>query len=261
MHQFTPEMLYADTTDRKRAYGELSKGYATTADAFAAVSAAWLADINTLQAVMWERVMIAMPDPEHAFETIGAAVTRAMADYARTAGPAASARDAAERARSGLASAFDLAARRAVEAEYLPLDHLDGLHPPTAEESQRVLSDRLGGEALEVVSQRHRQTARESMRTALEMRDRGVLDEALSLAWQADWATLEAYLLDSAHRVGDDTLISVDFRWTIVAEAVADIESLPMDFLDAVATIRDKMADALGLVEGARLVDQFEPVC
>lgn len=260
MRQFTPEMLYADTTARKRAYGDLSKAYAETGDAFAAVNAAWLADINTLQAVMWERVMIATPDPDRAFNMIGDTVTRALALYAERPGPANSAREAVENARSGLAAAFDPAAQRAIETDYLPLDHLDGLHHPTVEESQRVLYARLAGEPLPVVSQRRQQAAHDTMRVALAMNSEGMLDDALQQAWQADWATLEAYLLDSAAQVGDQSLISVDFRWTIASEAVAKIAGLPLDFIQAVTTIRNKMATALGVVEGTRLVERFEPV-
>ena len=112
MHLFTPEVLYADTTSKIRAYGALSKRYAEAGDAHGAVHAAWAADVHTVQAVMWERVMIASPQPDEQFNAIADTVAKALASYAAHPTVTITARDAVEQARLGMAGAFDPVAQR-----------------------------------------------------------------------------------------------------------------------------------------------------
>ena len=260
MRQFTPEMLYADTMTRKHSYGDLSQAYAMAGNAYGAVMSAWLADINTVQAVMWERVMIATPDPEAAFVVIGSTITRTLAAQPTIGQGASTARDCIEHARAAMAHGFAESTLRAVEADYLPLDHLTHLPAPTAEQVTKTRASRLGGMDVAAVSTRRRSDARDLMRVAVAMADEGMTTEAMQQAWQADWATLESYLLDSAALCGDDTLVSVDFRWAIASAAVSQIPGLPANFVEAVTTIREAMAKALGMIEGSRLVERFEPL-
>ena len=260
MRQFTPEMLYADTTLRKQAYADLSISYADGGYPYYAVMAQWMSDIATMQAVMWERVMIAHPDPQDTFVTIGATLTQALSEYGPLNGPATTAEDSVRNARAAMATAFDDAAARAIDSQYLPLSHLAALPAPTDAESQAPRQARLGSHSAAALARHRRDHARASINLAQDHATQGDLNTALAHAWQADWATMEAYLLDSAEQIGDHSLISVDFRWAIAAQAVATLPGLPEDFTEAVAEIRDAMAKALGLVEGARLTALFEPL-
>lgn len=260
MHEFTPEVLYADTVSKKRAYGELSKRYAAAGDSFAAVHAAFAADVQTVQAVMWERVMVASPVPEEQFAAVAETVTKALAAYATGPTSAGDARSAVEAARAGMAGAFDPVAQRILAGEYLPLGHLDGLPHPDAEAGARVASTRTKGEDASTVALKRQQAARDCMAVALSMHRDGRLEDAMRQAWQADWATFESYLLDAAAQVGDASLITVEMRWALATEAISKVAALPSDFTQAVSAIRDRMASSLGTIEGKRLIERFEPV-
>lgn len=260
MHEFTPEVLYSDTVAKKRAYGELSKRYAAAGDAYGAVHAAFAADVQTVQAVMWERVMVASPVPEEQFKQIGDTVTRALMAYAAAPLAAMTARQAVEDARNGMGAAFDPAALSILAAEFLPLTHLDGLPHPDAHAGAAIAHTRTKGEEPRLVAQKRRRAARDCMTVALSMQHEGRLNDAMKQAWQADWATFESYLLDAAAQVGDTSLVTVEMRWALATEAIAKIPALPSHFTDAVTLIRAQMLNSLGTIEGQRLAERFEPV-
>ena len=255
-----PEVLYADTTRRITSYRALARRYAESGNAFGAVSATWAADINTVQAVMWERVMIASPTPDQQFFDIATTVARALALYSLRGPVVTTALEAVLAARSGLAVAFDASAVTLMEKRLSPLDHLEGLPAPTVAEIVEVTRQRLGGATVAEASAERKLEARHCMDTALELVRAGSTDDALPHAWQADWATFEAYLLDAAAAVGDETLVSVDLRWAFAVDATDTIESLSSDFVEAVSTVRTRLADSLGALEGERLRARFEPV-
>lgn len=260
MHEYSPEVLYADTVSKKRAYGELSQRYAATGETYAAVHAAFAADVQTVQAVMWERVMVASPVPEEQFKAIGDTVTKALASYAATPVAANTAREAVERARAGMGAAFDPVALQVLTSEYLPLDHLNHLPHPNPTEGTTIAHTRTKGEPAATVAQKRRRAAKDCMTVAVLMQREGRLTDAMTQAWQADWATFESYLLDAASQVGDNSLITVEMRWALATEAIAKIPALPSDFAEAVSTIRARMLNSLGTIEGKRLAARFEPL-
>jgi hypothetical protein len=260
MHEFTPEVLYSDTVSKKRAYGELSKRYAANGDLYGAVHAAFAADVQTVQAVMWERVMVASPVPEEQFKAVGETVTKALTIYAATPVHAATAREAVEQARAGMAAAFDPVAQRIIDNEYLTLDHLDGLPHPDSAAGDLIAETRTKGEDPALVAQKRRRAAKDCMSVAVSMQREGRLDDAMRQAWQADWATFESYLLDAAAQVGDKSLITVEMRWALATEAISKIPALPSDFAEAVNTIRTRLLNSLGTIEGQRLAARFEPI-
>lgn len=260
MHQFTPEVLYADTVAKKRAYSGLSQRFAAEGKAYAAVHAAFAADVQTVQAVMWERVMVASPVPEEQFAAIADTVTRALAAYAATPPKASSARQTVENARAGMGAAFDPVALRVLSNEFIALDHLNGFPQPDPSEGLALAASRTKGEPPITVAQHRRRVARDAMTVALSMHRDGRLADAMRQAWQADWATFEAYLIEAALQVGDQSLITVEMRWLLATEAIAKIPALPTDFTQAVSTVRGRMLDSLGTIEGQRLITRFEPI-
>ncbi len=256
----TPEVLYADTTSRIASYRRLARRLAAEGNAFGAVSATWAADINAVQAIMWERVMIASPTPDQQFFDIATTVARALATYALHPPAADSAVEAVRAARSGLAAAFDASALALMERRLSPLDHLEGLPAPSAAEIAEMTHQRLGGASLDEAIAERTLEARHHMALALDLVRAGRVDDALPHAWQADWATFEAYLLDAAAAVGDESLVSVELRWAFAVEATDAIASLSADFADAVSTVRSRLTDSLGTIEGDRLRARFEPI-
>jgi hypothetical protein len=260
MYQFTPEALYAETVARKRAYADLSHTYAAAGNAFAAVHAAFAADAQTIQVVMWERVMVASPNPDEKFREVADTVANALAAYAANPTPAATAREAVEGARAAMLRAFSVAAADMISEYLLPLDHLDTLPFPDPAVGAHTVQTRTGGEHPEKVAKTRLRAAHDCMVMAVALNSEGRLDEAMQQAWASDWATLEAYLLEAALRVGDYALMTVEMRWLLASEAVAQIEALPTDFNRAVAVVRERMVAALGAVEGDRLNRMFEPL-
>lgn len=260
MHQFTPEVLYAETVAKKRAYGDLSRTYAQAGNSFAAVHAAFAADVQTVQVVMWERVMVASPTPEEKFREIADTVAGALAAYAIAPTGASTARETVENARAALLRAFSGGAADMVAEHFFPLDHLDALAYPDPAVGAQTVHSRTGGEHPEVVARTRLRAAHDCMVMAVALNREGRLDEAMQQAWASDWATLEAYLLEAALRVGDYALMTVEMRWLLASEAVARIEALPTDFERAVATVRNQIAASLGSVEGERLNRMFEPL-
>lgn len=260
MYSHTPEVLYAETVAKKRSYGDLSRTYAQAGNAFAAVHAAFASDVQAVQAVMWERVMVASPTPDQQFKETGAVVAAALATYASAPAVAQSARETVENARAALGAAFDPVAMSMLTEQFLSLDHLDGIGFPEPLTGAQLAHARTGGEPPVEVARKRLRAAHDCMVMAVALNQQGRLDEAMQQAWAADWATLEAYLLDAAAQVGDYALITVEMRWTLASESVAQIATLPTDFTQAVGAVRSRMLDALGTVEGARLAERFEPI-
>lgn len=260
MHQFTPEALYAETVARKDAYVALSRTYATAGNAFAAVHAAFAADAQTVQVVMWERVMVASPNPDAKFAEIADTVANALAAYAVSPTPASTARQAVEGARAAMLRAFSGAAADMISEYLLPLDHLDTLPFPDPAVGAHTVQTRTGGEHPETVVRTRLRAAHDCMVMAVALNREGRLQEAMAQAWASDWATLEAYLLEAALRVGDYALMTVEMRWLLASQSVEQIDALPTDFNQAVAVVRERMVSSLGSVEGARLDRMFEPL-
>lgn len=260
MYQFTPEALYAETVTRKRAYADLSRTYAEAGNSFAAVHAAFAADAQTIQVVLWERVMVASPDPDAKLREIADTIANALATYATTPTPATTARDTVEGARTAMLRAFSPAAADMISEHLLPLDHLDSLTFPDPAVGAHTVHARTGGEHPETVARTRMRAAHDCMVMAVALNREGRLDEAMQQAWASDWATLEAYLLEAALQVGDYALMTVEMRWLLASDAVAQIEALPTDFNLAVAKVRERMVASLGAVEGERLTQMFEPL-
>lgn len=256
----TPELLYAETTARSTACRAVAETRAAEGDVVASVAATWAADVATVQAVLWERVMLASPDPDQQLADIAAAVGRALGGFAQEPQHATTAADAVRAARRGLSGAFDDAARSLIERRLPVLGHLEELPAPTSAEVADVAAQRLGGSSLDEVVAERSAEARACMAEVRALVAEGRSEQALALAWQADWATLEAYLLDAARAVGDDTLLSVDLRWSLAVRATDAITALPPDLGRAVALIRQHLVESLGAVEGERLRWRFEPL-
>lgn len=259
-HKFTPEVLYQNTVTKRRGYGALSQRYAQQGNIAGAIHAAWASDVNAVQMVIWERVMIASPQPDDQFFAVATTIAQALANFAAAPTQFTTAKEVVEHARRGLATAFDPVAQALLTEQYISLDHLAEVPLPDESWASSLLAHWLEERSVEEMIEHRLHTASDCMAAAKSMNDAGRLDDAMKQAWQADWATFAAYLLASAKAVGDTALITVDMRWLLAVDAIGKVATLPMDFAEAVTAIRDSLTDSLGSIEGVRLTEMFEPI-
>lgn len=252
-----PEFLHSDTVHKSREYFELSQSYAAKGDVYAAVHAAWMADMCVVQAVMWERILIASPHPDEQFFAIATSVARALSLHALTGTAQPDAVSTIQAARDALSHAFDEVAMRLLNARLTPLDHLVGLPPPDRAGADAVLARRLSGSSVDGLIAQRNQSAADSMELAAGMRRRGRHADAITHAYQSDMAVYEAYLLEAARAVGDEFLMTVDLRWELAYMQITSLPSLPAGYLEATTLIRAKLKGTLSPTEADTLDERF----
>lgn len=253
----TPEVLYGDTAAKASAYDKLARDFAASGNSLAAIHAAWAADMHTVQEVVWERLMVASPNPEQQFFSVAHTVSKTLVEYVRTAEAVEDARAVVLHARSGLSAAFDMPLRKLVEAKYPNLDYLADLPVPDADALAANASARLDGKSIDEVIEARKQVAADCMSVAASMYQEGRLNDAIQQAYQSDLVMFESYLLESAKAVGDTSLVLVDLRWGLACAAIARIPGLPTDFMGAIEAIRRALLTAVNPVEVARLREVF----
>ena len=252
-----PELLHSDTVHKSREYYELSKLYAAKGDAYGAVHAVWMADMCVVQAIMWERILIASPNPDEHFFAIATSVSRALSLHALTGTAQPDALSTIQAARDGLSQAFDDVAMRLLNGRLTPLDHLAGLPAPSRDGADAVLARRLSGSNVdELISQRNR-SASESMDVAAGLHRQGRHADAITQAYHSDMAVYEAYLLEAARAVGDEFLMTVDLRWELAYMQITSLPSLPSNYLEATALIRQKLKGTVSPREADTLDERF----
>ncbi|MGV8847480.1 hypothetical protein [Tessaracoccus sp.] len=252
-----PEALHSDTVHKNREYYELSRSYAAKGDVYAAVHALWMADMCAVQAVMWERILIASPKPDEQFFAIATSVSRALSLHALTGTAQPDAASTIQAARDGLAQAFDEVAMRLLAARLTPLDHLVGLPAPDQAGADAVLARRLSGSSPEQLIVQRNRSAAESMNTAAGLHRRGCHADAVTHAYQSDMAIYEAYLLEAARVVGDEFLMTVDLRWELAYMQITSLPSLPSDYVEATTLIRAKLKETVSPTEADTLDERF----
>lgn len=141
--------------------------------------------------------------------------------------------------------------------------YLDGLPAPDSRAWQAFRQRRLGN-LTERQFVETRMTAVRRLHLAAqvavrESRDDPELGPPIKIAYRADSATLEAYLVESAGAARDAALMTVTSRWELVSHALSRQSELPRDFDSAVAQIRSTMAGALDPADGRRLAAYFIP--
>ena len=252
-----PELLHSDTVHKSREYYELSRLYATKGDTYAAVHAAWMADMCAVQSVMWERILIASPKPDEQFFAIATSVSRALSLHALTGAAQPDAVSTIQAARDGLSQAFDDVAMRLLSARLTPLDHLVGLPSPDRAGAEAVQARRLSGSSVQDLIGQRIVAAAEAMVTANELHRDGQPGEAITHAYQSDMAIYEAYLLEAALAVGDEFLMTVDLRWELAYMQITSLPSLPWDYEEATTLIRAKLKGTVSPTEADTLDERF----
>ena len=232
---------------------DAAMSYAASGQVVSALADAWAADVAAMQAVIWGRLVIASHSPQRTFFQAAEPIADAVASApAPSAGDAPTAADLVEFARMGALRAFseDLAA--AVRAAWPDVEFLRALPAPSPDEVRTWTQGRLGGLSSDAFIAQRRDLARERMVDAQLSRMKGDTSAAVAAAYEADYRTLEAYLVESCIACGDTALMSAASRFDLVSAALTGLPSLPDDFLKAATTIRNLMGQALGEADGNR---------
>ena len=254
------DRLHAAVSASAPDYAELSRTYAEQGDTRLAVLAAWAADVQALQSLLWDSGLGAAADPDAELAAVAEAVDSSLRAHAAGGNVPVTARVAVETARAALTAAFDESVHALLAERFNPLDHLDGLEPTPARAAESAMASRLDGRSVETLVADLRVTAADCMAVSKAMSAAGEHVEALSQARLADMASFEAYLLDVAITAGDTTLVTVELRWQLARAAIADSFDEFGDLAEGAADLRERLVRIVGPAEEPALRAGFEPV-
>jgi hypothetical protein len=248
----TAEEFYSACLSHAQILEAAARRHGAAGDAVSALADAWSADLNMLQAVMWERILVASRTPQRQFFQGAEAVVSGLLSSAPIEAPTVGRLVAA--ARSRMAAAFDEGLTREMAGRWPDLTYLELLPPPSEDDLTAAVRDRLGGLSSTAFVDRRRVEAQDMILAAQGHRVRGETAEAIRQAYEADFRSLEAYLVESAVSVGDRWLLTVTARWDLVVHAISEVPGLPDDFAGAMGRLRAAIAGALGEADGTRLL-------
>lgn len=234
-----------------------ARRHAAEGDAVSAVAAAWGADVNAAQSVLWERIMVASTAPQHLFFRAAEALIPGLA--VAEAGVPSNAMEAVGASRRSLLDACDASLRREIQRTWPEISYLAGLPAPTGEDLVAAAAERLDGVSPARFAKERYRMAHVAMREAHEYRVRGDSAAAIQGAYDSDFLALEGYLVESAAAAGDVALLSVVARWDLATGAVTDLAGLPEEFAAAVAVIREALCRGLGEADAGRVREAFAP--
>ncbi len=256
----TAEEFYGRCLGNATLLRDAARRLADSGDAVGALATAWGADTFSVQAVVWERILVASSYPMRQYFRVAEALVASMQTALSDAHQQSTAADVLLSARAGLLEACDPALRQDVERAWPDASFLTQLPAPTRADLDASVVDRTGGLGLDAFAAQRRRDAAVAMAQAQAKRVQGDSLAAIQGAYDADLLALEGYLVESAAAVGDPYLFTAVIRWELATQAVAGLPGLPDGFLAAVARIRDTLASALGDADGQRLREVLSPV-
>jgi hypothetical protein len=256
----TAEEFYSRCLANAQVLEQAARAHALAGRPVPALAAAWGADVNTLQAVMWERILVASRTPQRQFFRVAGAIAAALRDAMPSLDDDQPPGDVIRSARARMQASFepDLAAE--MQRRWPDLSYLASLPAVSEPDVEEAAAERLGGQRPATFVARRRKEAVDEMLEAQARRIRGEIDAAVQAAYESDFTSLEAYLVESAMAVEDHSLFTVVVRWELATHAMTELPGLPDDFSGAVAAIRTAMATSLGEADGARLLASLPPV-
>lgn len=249
------EELHGDCLRRARVLEHSSRRQRDAGDAVGAVLFLWAGDVAAAQAVMLDHMILRRRDPQRRYFAAGLDLAAGLSDIEAT--------DAAALVgalREQLFAAFDADTATEVAGQLPDANFLVGLPAPAIADFDAVAARRLQGlPAREFVARRRREAA-EAMVAAHAHHLRGDDAAAITTAYDSDFRSLEAYCVESAVAVADGQLLSVEIRWELVVQAMAEVAGLPEEFSSAVAVVRATMSRALGEPDATRLLASMPAV-
>lgn len=255
----TAEEFYSRCLANAQALESAARQRAAEGDAVGALADAWGADVNMLQAVMWERIIAAARAPQRQFFQVAEAIVSGLRSPLEAPDGATTLGRSIAHARERMATAFDDELAREMARRWPDITYLEAVPSVTADDVAAAVSARLLGLSAEEFVSRRRSDAAAAMLEAQTHRVRGETSEAIQCAYQGDFTALEAYLVDSAVAAGDHDLLTVTVRWDLAVQAVSDVPGLPDDFSQAISLIRTAIVSGIGEADGRRLIESLVP--
>lgn len=256
----TPEEFYSRRLANAQVLEAAARRRAAAGDRVGAFADAWGADMNTLQATMWERILVAARSPQRQFFQVAEAVVGGLRAPRIDGGDAPTVGRALAAARNAVAGAFDEGLAIEMAARWPDIAYLEAVPAVTPADIDASVEERLDGLTPTSFIERRRRESAKAMLDAQAKRVRGDTVAAIHGAYEADFAGLDAYLVESAMAVGDIALLTVTIRWDLASQAVADLPGLPDDFAGAVGAIRGAVASRVGDSDGGRLLSTLEQI-
>jgi hypothetical protein len=256
----TAEEFYSRCLGNAQVLERSARAHALGGRPVPALAAAWGADINTLQAVIWERILVASRTPQRQFFRVAGAIASALREATPTVGDSEAPGDRVRSARARMAVSFDPALASEMQRRWPDLSYLASLPALTEQDVREAAAERLRGLSPARFVARCRADAADAMLEAQSRRIRGEIEAAVQGAYQSDFTSLDAYLVESAVAAGDQALFTVFARWELATHAMTELPGLPDDFSGAVAVIRTALATSLGEADGARLLESLPAV-
>lgn len=254
------EEFYTQCLTNARTLDVAARRLSSAMDAPNAIAAAWGSDVYAVQAVLWERILVASPVPQRQFFRVADALFDGLQAAASASGDQSTCRTVIRSARESLLAACDPDLRDAIEASWPDLSYMGILPAPSPDDLAAAVLQRTGGLPPEEFVDRRRREAAEAMTEAQALRVRGDAVGAIQQAYDSDFLALEAYLVESALAAGDPYLLSVVVRWELCAASVAQLPGLPEGFVSAVSRIRDALGTPLAEADAGRLRASLVPV-
>lgn len=252
--RITADLMRTQSAAQAAVLAEASRQHAGAGRAVEAIAAAWAAEVLRLQATLASLVLVDRRAPNYRyFEAAEATVGALDLPWKE----AASAADAIRAGRDALARGVEPVVFSQLSDGFVDLDYLD-LLPGLDEASVTAFTrSRLQGRTPDQLVQARRKDAAEAMLRAQSQRMQADPAAAIRSAYEGDFRSLEAYLVQSAVAAGDGHLLTVSIRWDLAAYAMAELSGLPEAFEPAVTAIRQAIAAALGEPDGSRLMATF----
>lgn len=246
------DVICAQYLYQAQVFERASRRQATSDDALNALIFAWGADIASIQSSLFEQIVIARKAPIRQYfqeaETLIAHFDVHELNFDSTASTAQLQMNIREQLFSWLPSD----SRAAISSRLPDITYLEAIESPSAEQIHAGAQDRLQGMSASEFAVRRRREANELMLSALSSHARDEGNLAIELAYESDFRSLEAYLVDSALAVGDQRLWTVELRWELSKSAISEVELLPDAFEAAVHAIRSALTTGLGSPDSVR---------
>lgn len=250
----TAEEFYGRCLANAQTLGNAAQRRASEHDPVGALADAWGADVYTLQAMLWERIIAAASAPQRQFFRVAEAIIAGLRSPLGDGDPPHTLGMCIVKARERMATSFDDELAVEMARRWPDIGYLDTVPVVGDEEIAAAVQARLLGLSPTEFVARRRTEAAAAMLEAQAHRVRGDTSAAIQAAYQGDFTALDAYLVESAVAAGDDALLSVTIRWDLAVQAVRELPGLPDDFSGAVAVIRGAIAVGIGEADGRRLV-------
>lgn len=237
------------TDDRDSLSGLLaqrSRDHAAGGDLRCGKLSAWAADAHVLEDLLWENGLADAPDPGAQLASLGEVVAASLEQLAARSPHGLSARQLVEAAREAMVTTFDESVHGLLTDRLVALDHLD-LCEPAVHDAGADAERRLDGRTPQGLVAELRAAAADCMAVAQVFASEGEPDAARRLALQSDAAAFEAYLVAAASLAGDERLVTVDLRWGLAREVLAELA--PSTTGTALGSWRPALVELVGVAE------------